>query len=133
MTNLFGVLMNNEDKELLESAKMVLNVASYKDIAKAIGMKENCVINWSNRGLSKLAKLKISQMISSKDSQTKIPKTINSYLSDKEIEILQAYRELEKEDQEIFYHKLKAAAAEARKKAKETSSNVLQEDVKSAV
>lgn len=125
--------MNNEDKELLESAKIALNATSYKDIAKAIGMKENCVVNWSNRGLSKLARLKISQMINYSDNHIKIPKTINIHLSNKEIEILQAYRELEKEDQEIFYYKLKAAAAEARKKAKENSSNTLQEDVKSAV
>lgn len=125
--------MNNDDKELLEKAKIALNVTSYRDIAKAIGMKENCVVNWSNRGLSKLAKLKISQIVSHDDIQIKIPKTINAHLSDKEIEILQAYRELDKEDQEIFYHKLKAAAAEARKKAKENNSNVLQEDVKSAV
>lgn len=46
-------------------------------------------------------------------------------ISNKEIGILQAYKELEKDDQEIFYHKLKAAATEARKKAKENYSKYL--------
>jgi transcriptional regulator with XRE-family HTH domain len=60
-----------------------------------------------------------------------IPVQINSHLSEKEVEILKAYRELEQEDQEIFYFELKAAAAKARKKAKDESA-VLLEDVKSA-
>ena len=127
--------MNNEDKVLLDLAKEVLKVDSYKEIALRIGSKENSVINWSNRGLSKLARLKISQLINNENiqknnSKITIPNQINSHISNIELEILEAYRELSKVDQEIFYFKIKGAAAEARKKSEELNC-VSVEDVKS--
>ncbi len=60
-----------------------------------------------------------------------IPNQLNYHFSEKEIEMFNNYRELEKDDQEIFYLELKVAAAKARKKAKETNS-VSVEDVKFA-
>jgi hypothetical protein len=128
--------MNNEDKALLDLAKQILKVESYKEIAVMIGSKENTVINWSNRGLSKLARLKINQLINNENSQKNnskitIPNQINSHISNIELEILEAYRELPKVDQEIFYFKIKGAAAEARKKSEELHGASV-EDVKSA-
>lgn len=60
-----------------------------------------------------------------------IPNQLNYHFSEKEIEIFNNYRELDKDDQEIFYLELKVAAAKARRKAKETNS-VSVEDAKSA-
>ena len=40
-------------------------------------------------------------------------------LTEKEIEMCDNYRELEEDDQEIFYLELKVAAAKARKKRKD--------------
>ncbi|MDD3450468.1 helix-turn-helix transcriptional regulator [Sulfurimonas sp.] len=61
-----------------------------------------------------------------------ISNKINSHISEKEIEIWEDYRTLDKDEQEIFYHELKIAAIKAKKKAKETNG-ILSEDAKSAV
>jgi transcriptional regulator with XRE-family HTH domain len=45
----------------------------------------------------------------------------HTQLSQQEAEIVQDYRVLEKDDQDIFYHELKTAALKARKKAKDTN------------
>ncbi len=62
--------MNEEDRELLERAKEVLKVGTYKEIAKIVGLKENSTSNWSNRGLSKPIRYKISQMINNYESNS---------------------------------------------------------------
>ena len=46
---------------------------------------------------------------------------VHVQLSQQEAEIIQDYRVLEKDDQDIFYHELKTAALKARKKAKDTN------------
>ena len=51
--------------------------------------------------------------------KTRINNIENLGVSDKEIEILLAYKELDEDEKEIFYYELKAAAAKKRKKAKE--------------
>jgi Peptidase S24-like len=56
-------MMNSLDKQLLEQAKKVLNVRAYKDIALALGYKEESIVNWSKRGLSEVVKLKLGQLI----------------------------------------------------------------------
>lgn len=61
-----------------------------------------------------------------------ISNKINSNISEKEIEILEDYRTLDEDEQEIFYHELKTVALKAKKKAKETNG-ILSEDAKSAV
>lgn len=61
-----------------------------------------------------------------------IPNKLNSHISEKEIEILENYKTLDEDEQEIFYHELKTAALKAKKRAKETNG-ILSEDAKSAV
>ncbi|MDY0322063.1 MAG: helix-turn-helix transcriptional regulator [Arcobacteraceae bacterium] len=46
----------------------------------------------------------------------------NFNLSQQQIEILQAFDELDSDEKEIFFYELKAAAAKARKRAKEVHS-----------
>jgi hypothetical protein len=125
--------MNNDDKQLLELAKKILKVDSYKQIAIAIGMKESSVVNWSNRGLSEIAKIKINQMINKTQGQlVSIPDKLNSNISEKEIEILEAYRKLDQKKQQLYYHKILADAAQAEIDADEVDTVILK-GVKSAV
>lgn len=125
--------MNNDDKQLLELAKKILKVDSYKQIAIAIGMKESSVVNWSNRGLSEIAKIKINQMINKPQGQlVSIPDKLNSNISEKEIEILEAYRKLDQKKQKLYYHQILADAAQAEIDADEING-ILSEDTKSAV
>ncbi|WP_200414520.1 hypothetical protein [Arcobacter sp. FWKO B] len=42
-------------------------------------------------------------------------------MSEQQIEILQAFDELDSDEKEIFFYELKAAAAKARKRAKEVN------------
>lgn len=125
--------MKEDDKELLELAKKVLNVTTYKEIALAIGMKENSVVNWSNRGLSEIARIKINQMINDTKKQlVSIPNKLNSHISEKEIEILEAYKKLDQKKQKLYYHQILADAAQAEIEADELNTNIVK-DVKSAV
>ncbi len=48
-----------------------------------------------------------------------------THISEKEIEILEAFRTLDEDDQKIFYHELKTDALKAKIKAKETNSNIV--------
>lgn len=48
-----------------------------------------------------------------------------THISEKEIEILEDFRILDEDDQGIFYNELKIAALKAKKKAKETNSNIV--------
>ncbi len=105
-------------------------------LAKELGVSVRQIVNLEN-GKTPIRELYIEKISILKEtiSSTKspkiiIPNQINSHISNIEIEILEAYRELSKVDQEIFYFKIKGAAAEARKKAEE-SNRVSVEDVKS--
>lgn len=132
------------------SIKAMIKQGSFKnqkELSNWASLSESYITKWKKQGyipseiIDKFEKefgklIHYKQEVINDNSTNKkiqIPNHLNFYISDKEIEILQAYRELEKDDQEIFYHKLKAAAAESRKKAKENSYNTLEEDVKSAV
>lgn len=124
-------------RDFVNTLKEKYNLSSDEQLAVHLGVTKASIDKWIQRNkvpdkwMLKLGQIEPEDNMSY--STVVIPNKLNFHLSAKEIEILQAYRELDKEDQEIFYHKLKAAAAEARKKAKENNSNVLQEDVKSAV
>jgi transcriptional regulator with XRE-family HTH domain len=48
--------------------------------------------------------------------------TSQNHFSEKEIEMCDNYRELDEDDQEIFYLELKVAAAKARKRTKELNA-----------
>lgn len=93
--------MNNEDKELLEKVKDLLGLNTYREIAIAIGEKENSVINWSNRGLSKLTKAKISHLINSTKMEQKIEKFS---------ELQKYYELLDENEQEMYLAEIKARA-----------------------
>jgi hypothetical protein len=125
-------------RDFVNTLKEKYNLSSDEQLAVHLGVTKASIDKWIQRNkvpdkwMLKLGQIEQEDNMS--HTQIIIPSQLSFNLSNKEIEILQAYRELEKEDQEIFYHKLKAAAAEARKKAKENhTNNVLQEDVKSAV
>jgi len=61
-----------------------------------------------------------------------IPAQINSHISEKEIEILEAFRKLDQKKQKFYYHQILADAAQAEIEADETNG-ILLEDAKSAV
>ncbi len=52
-------------------------------------------------------------------NETTIKNQSNHHFSEKEIEMCNNYRELDEDDQEIFYLELKVTAAKARKKRKD--------------
>ena len=93
--------MNNDDKELLQKAKKILNLKSNGDIAEAIGNKRENAINWSNRGIPEVAKIKISQMINNKENECNF-ETIK--------ELKKYYEMLSKEEQEMYLAEIKARA-----------------------
>lgn len=104
---------------------------SQKELSEILGVSVRQIVNLEN-GKTQIREIyieKISSLMNKKE-QIKIPKKLNSHIGNKEIEILNAYRDLTEEDQEIFYHELKAAAAKSRKRAKE-NENIIHEDVKS--
>lgn len=118
-------------REILDKWLVENDFKTYKELAKYLGVAPNTVDIWKQRGkIPEKNILKYAQMQLNVCSKITIPNQLNSHISEKEIEILNAYRDLTEEDQEIFYHELKAAAAKARKKAKE-NENIIHEDVKS--
>lgn len=72
------------------------------------------------------------EMLQNNESKIFIPNKLNSNISDKEIEILDAYRKLNQKKQKLYYHQILAAAAQAEIEADETNGNLVK-DVKSAV
>lgn len=123
----------------MESAREVLDkwlvendFKTYKELANYLGVAPNTVDVWKQRGkIPEKNILKYAQMKLNVNKKITIPNQINSHISNIELEILEAYRELSKVDQEIFYFKIKGAAAEARKKSEELNYASV-EDVKSA-
>lgn len=72
------------------------------------------------------------EMLQDSKSKISIPKKLNSNISEKEIEILEAYKKLDQKKQQLYYHKILADAAQAEIDADETNG-ILSEDAKSAV
>ncbi|MFA5454012.1 MAG: helix-turn-helix transcriptional regulator [Sulfurimonas sp.] len=72
------------------------------------------------------------EILQDNESKIFIPNKLNSNISDKEIEILDAYRKLNQKKQKLYYHQILAAAAQAEIEADETNGNLVK-DVKSAV
>lgn len=123
----------NQAKEILDKWLLDRGFKTYKELATFLNVSQNTLDVWKQRGkIPEKNLLKYAQLCEKFHRTLTIPNQINFHISDKEIEILNAYRELTEEDQEIFYHELKAAAAKARKRAKE-NENIIHEDVKSVV
>ncbi|MDX9744163.1 MAG: helix-turn-helix domain-containing protein [Arcobacteraceae bacterium] len=119
-------------REILDKWLVENDFKTYKELANYLGVAPNTVDVWKQRGkIPEKNILKYAQMKLNVHSKITIPNQINSHISNIELEILEAYRELPKVDQEIFYFKIKGAAAEARKKSEELNC-VSVEDVKSA-
>lgn len=93
--------MNNNDKELLQRAKKILKLKSNGDIAEAIGNKRDNAINWSNRGIPEIARIKIIQMINQKENECNF-ETI--------IELKKYFEMLSREEQEMYLAEIKARA-----------------------
>lgn len=72
------------------------------------------------------------EMLQDNESRIFIPNKLDSNISEKEIEILGAYRKLDQKKQQLYYHKILADAAQVEIDADETNC-ILSEDVKSAV
>lgn len=72
------------------------------------------------------------EILQDNESKIFIPNKLNSNISDKETEILEAYRKLDQKKQKLYYHQILAAAAQAEIEADETNGNLVK-DVKSAV
>lgn len=72
------------------------------------------------------------EMLQDNESKISIPDKLNSNISEKEIEILEAYRKLDQKKQKLYYHQILADAAQVEIEADETNGNLVK-DVKSAV
>ena len=109
-------------REILDKWLVENDFKTYKELANYLGVAPNTVDVWKQRGkIPEKNILKYAQMKLNVNKKITIPNQINSHISNIELEILEAYRELSKVDQEIFYFKIKGAAAEARKKAEESN------------
>lgn len=71
-------------------------------------------------------------MLQNNESKISIPNKLGSNISEKEIEILEAYRKLDQKKQKFYYHQILADAAQAEIEADELNTNIVK-DVKSAV
>ncbi|MCK9473346.1 helix-turn-helix transcriptional regulator [Sulfurimonas sp.] len=72
------------------------------------------------------------EILQDNESKISIPDKLNSNISEKEIEILEAYRKLDQKKQKLYYHQILADAAQVEIEADETNGNLVK-DVKSAV
>lgn len=72
------------------------------------------------------------EMLQDNEFKISIPNKLNSNISDKEIEILDAYRKLNQKKQKLYYHQILADAAQAEIEADEING-ILLENAKSAV
>ena len=70
-------------------------------------------------------------MLQNNESKISIPNKLGSNISEKEIEILEAYKKLDQKKQKLYYHQILADAAQAEIEADELNNIV--KDVKSAV
>lgn len=72
------------------------------------------------------------EMLQDNESRIFIPNKLDSNISEKEIEILEAYRKLDQKKQKFYYHQILADATQAEIEADEING-ILLEDAKSAV
>ena len=73
------------------------------------------------------------EMLQDNKSKISIPNKLDSNISEKEIEILEAFRKLNEKKQKLYYHQILADAAQAEIEADKTTNGNLVKDVKSAV
>lgn len=76
-----------------------------------ISEKENLSLDWIIKGEG-IGSLQAYDKSTDESKSLHVKENLESHISDKELEILEAYRGLPKERQELFYHKLKAEAIE---------------------
>lgn len=121
-------------REYINKIKEQYKLVSDEQLAVKIGVSKASIDKWIQRNkVPDKWMVILGQDVLQEDTNIHkilIPNQINSHISNIELEILEAYRELSKVDQEIFYFKIKGAAAEARKKSEELNSASV-EDVKS--
>ena len=85
-------------------------------IAPLVGLSKRQIINIekSDNKIKSIYAEKVSELLCLKDNPLPLHviEKLENHISDKEIEILDAYRGLPRERQELFYYKLKAEAIE---------------------
>lgn len=122
-------------REYINKIKEQYKLVSDEQLAVKIGVSKASIDKWIQRNkVPDKWIVVLGQYVLEEDTNIHkilIPNQINSHISNIELEILEAYRELPKVDQEIFYFRIKGAAAEARKKSEELHGASV-EDVKSA-
>lgn len=125
--------MVNKAKETLDNWLVETGLNTYKELAKYLSVSQNTLDVWKQRGkIPEKHILKYTQMKLENKSEISIPNKLNSYISEKEIEILEAYRKLDQKKQKLYYHQILADAAKAEIEADEING-VLSEDAKSVV
>lgn len=123
----------NEAKETLEKWLVETGLKTYKELANYLSVSQNTLDVWKQRGkIPEKHILKYTQMKIDDKAKISIPNRLDYNISEKEIEILEAFRKLNQKKQKLYYHQILAAAAQAEIEADETNGNLVK-DVKSAV
>lgn len=123
----------NEAKETLEKWLVETGLKTYKELANYLSVSQNTLDVWKQRGkIPEKHILKYTQMKIDDKAKISIPNRLDYNISEKEIEILEAFRKLNQKKQKLYYHQILADAAQAEIDADE-SNGILSEDVKSAV
>lgn len=136
--------------ERLEKIRIKMEMTG-KSFAEILKITPQGYINYSKnkRDVPILIVLKINQMFNVsfdwlltgkgemlqdaiEKEKVSISNKINSHISEKEIEILEAFRKLKQKKQKLYYHQILADAAQAEIEADETNG-ILLEDARSAV
>lgn len=123
----------NEAKETLEKWLVEIGLKTYKELANYLSVSQNTLDVWKQRGrIPEKHILKYTQMKIDDKTKISIPNRLDYNISEKEIEILEAFRKLDQKKQKFYYHQILADAAQAEIEADETNG-ILSEDAKSAV
>ncbi|MFA5428194.1 MAG: helix-turn-helix domain-containing protein [Sulfurimonas sp.] len=123
----------NEAKETLEKWLVEAGLKTYKELANYLSVSQNTLDVWKQRGrIPEKHILKYTQMKIDDKTKISIPNRLDYNISEKEIEILEAFRKLDQKKQQLYYHKILADAAQAEIDADEING-ILSEDAKSAV
>ena len=123
----------NKAKETLDKWLVETGLVTYKELAKYLSVSQNTLDVWKQREkIPEKHILKYTQMKLDNKAEISIPDKLNSNISEKEIEMLEAYRKLDQKKQKFYYHQILADAAQAEIAADETNANIVK-DVKSAV
>lgn len=104
----------NEAKEILSKWLIERNFSTYKELADFLDVAQNTIDVWKQRGkIPEKNILKYAQLCKNNQHVEKqLISKLESHITDKELEILEAFRSLPKERQESFYHKVKYEAIE---------------------